>query len=261
MKIPFHKYHGTGNDFILIDQREMRYLTTRDIGEVARLCDRRFGIGGDGLILLEKSTTADFKMIYFNADGRQSTMCGNGGRCIVSFAKLLGLFEDRTTFEAIDGIHFASLLPNGWVSLGMNDVNNLLNTQAQCFVLDTGSPHYVEFMESIPDDVKASGSKIRYSSIFKDEGINVNFVVKELDQLQVATYERGVEDETYSCGTGVVASAIASLHNKKEGNYVIKINTKGGNLSVKVSKTHEGKFTDIYLEGPAEKVFDGLIEI
>lgn len=261
MQIPFYKYHGTGNDFIIIDHRSQTYIDLYNTDIVENLCHRRFGIGADGLILLENSKIADFKMVYFNADGRQSTMCGNGGRCIVHFAHFLSIFDKETKFEAIDGIHHAHITDTGMISLGMNDVVDMQKLNDNIFILDTGSPHFVKFLDTMPDNIRDSGSSIRYSEAYRTNGINVNFVVRTSNELQICTYERGVEDETYSCGTGVVAAAISSLANKPSGNYHVPISTKGGKLEVVLTKSCESNFHDVRLIGPAVQVFSGSIKV
>ena len=208
--IRFFKYQGTGNDFIMIDNR-MKTFPKGDPKLVANLCHRRFGIGADGLILLEEDKENDFAMVYYNSDGNPSTMCGNGGRCIVAFAYKLGLIQkDETTFSAPDGLHRA-LFKNGMIHLQMQDVNQI-NKVKKGLSLNTGSPHYVEIVKNLPElDVKREGAKIRYGTPFNIEGINVNFVEPIAEnRFKVRTYERGVEDETYSCGTGAVATAEAS---------------------------------------------------
>jgi diaminopimelate epimerase len=260
MRVPFVKYQGTGNDFILIDQRQQNYISHAYYSIIAKWCDRRFGIGADGLILLENSDISDFRMVYFNADGRQSSMCGNGGRCIVQFASLLGLFETETVFEAVDGLHEGRLLSDGLVSLKMCDVNQITELADTGYELNTGSPHYVQFRKTLPDDIKNYGSAIRFSKEYKEEGINVNFVCESNGDLVVATYERGVEDETLSCGTGVTAAALAnSVHTQKFGPIETTVLTKGGHLKVSFNRD-QTSFNDIWLTGPAVAVFTGEIE-
>lgn len=262
MIIPFKKYQGTGNDFVMIDQRETQYLNRSNVEQIRFLCDRRFGIGADGLILLENRTGYDFEMIYFNADGNESSMCGNGGRCLVAFAKSLGVIQDKCHFLAIDGDHDANILPNGEVELKMSDVQQV-EVGEDYYVLDTGSPHYVVFVEDLDDiNVPESGSLIRYGEPFRKEGINVNFVEKTDNKLLVGTYERGVEDETLSCGTGVTACAIANyLHSNKKLKSPTAIQAKGGSLAVRFTPTEKQGFEDIWLSGPATEVFIGEIEI
>lgn len=256
MKLTFYKYQGTGNDFIIIDNRENIFPVDNN-KLVAKLCDRKFGIGADGLILLENDASVDFKMIYFNADGNTSTMCGNGGRCLVAFAKYLNIIEEETTFNAIDGLHYARI-KDGQVSLQMIDVNEI-KTKPNASFLNTGSPHHVQIVENLKEfNVFEEGAKLRYG-LYGASGSNINFVEQiNEESFSVRTYERGVEDETLSCGTGVTAVAIA-MHNagiaKKD---TISIHVLGGHL--KVSFTKNGGYTDVFLNGPADFVFKGEIE-
>ena len=259
MRLHFYKYQGTGNDFVIFDNRDQAIQLTKE--QVAFLCHRRFGIGADGLMLLNPHPSYDFEMKYYNADGGESTMCGNGGRCLVKFAAEVGIIKPKYLFIAIDGEHEASIDAKGNVSLKMNDVSSI-KTDANRHVLNTGSPHYVEVTEDVMSlNVFEKGRSIRYSDEFKKEGINVNFV--EQDQqpgsIIVRTYERGVEDETYSCGTGVTAAALVSSRNES-GHNLVNVKTKGGNLSVEYDKSETG-FTNIHLIGPAIKVFEGDIEL
>ena len=262
MKIKFYKYQGTGNDFIMIDDRSKTFDSTNQ-KLIESLCDRRFGIGADGLILLQNHETADFYMQYFNSDGRESSMCGNGGRCIAQFAKDLNIVNETASFFAIDGEHSASY-ENGLVSLQMMDVNQVENRTNNVFVLNTGSPHFVQFFDQDVDsiDLVTEAKKIRYNEEFKTKGINVNCVSINNEVLKVRTYERGVEDETFSCGTGVTAAAIA-YHLYKEdfsNQHHFQIATKGGNLSVNYL-FNENKYSKVFLQGPAKFVFEGEIEI
>ncbi len=259
MKIPFTKYQGTGNDFVIIDNRNPHYLTRKDTEIIKRLCDRKFGIGADGLILLQALEAYDFEMVYFNADGRESTMCGNGGRCVTAFAKKIGVIDQEATFLAIDGPHQIKIDANNWVQLHMKDVDKI-EIGEDYFIMDTGSPHYVVFVEDISDlNIVELGQSIRYSERFRKEGINVNFVEQKKEGIEVATYERGVEDETLSCGTGVTAASLAyaiQQNSQKE----IPVLTKGGQLSVRFEK--EGnQFKNIWLCGPAQAVFEGIVQI
>lgn len=262
MELHFEKYQGAGNDFIMVDQRNNKWIHHYDQSLIEKLCDRRFGIGADGLIILEGDDNFDFKMVYFNADGRESSMCGNGGRCIVSFAHSLGMIQNSTTFEAIDGIHHAEVLKDGMISLQMSDVQDVLVRNEHDYTLNTGSPHFVRFGSSIPQDINAEGKKIRYSDEFKDVGINVNYVEILENQINVATYERGVEDETLSCGTGVTGAAIAlAVKEKYQGSQLVNINTKGGKLSVRFDRLEGNNFKNVWLTGPATFVFRGVVEI
>lgn len=260
MNVKFHKYQGAGNDFLLLNNRYKTYsnLTTE---QISRLCDRHFGVGADGLMLLENSQGHDFKMVYFNSDGRQSTMCGNGGRCIIRFAHDQKIIGEKTLFIAVDGQHWGKINEDGSVSLQMIDVNDIeYNTDD--FILQTGSPHYVIFTENVKEvDVFNEARKVRYNKRFKDFGINVNFVqpISE-NEIFVRTYERGVEDETLSCGTGVVAASLAYVLKNDLKSGEIGVETKGGNLSVSYTRNGDS-FTDVWLTGGAVKVFEGSVEI
>lgn len=259
MDLQFFKYQGTGNDFVLIDNRSQSLALSTE--QVAMLCHRSFGIGADGLILLELEPGVDFKMVYFNSDGRESSMCGNGGRCITAFAKHLGLIDKEAKFLAIDGLHEARI-SNGIVSLKMNDVRQV-EAGDDYYYLNTGSPHYVQFVEDVQHmNVFEEGRKIRYNERFSEEGTNVNFIEKQDDALFVRTYERGVENETLSCGTGVTASAlVAALRGLSTEKNSCRIRTLGGDLNVKFEKVLENNFYNIWLEGPATLVFKGDIEL
>lgn len=259
MKVPFYKYQGTGNDFVMIDNRQLHF-PKNNTKLIQKLCDRRFGIGADGLILLENDKISDFRMVYYNADGNESSMCGNGGRCIVAFAHFLGIIGQTTRFIAIDGEHVAEI-QNEKVSLQMIDVNSISLGQSHVY-LNTGSPHHVELVTDLDSyPVKEQGAEIRYSGRYGDKGSNVNFVepVSE-NTFKVRTYERGVEDETLSCGTGVTAVAIAMYEMGKTSQDTIELWTPGGMLVV--SFEHVGNtYTQIYLKGPAQQVFEGVIDI
>lgn len=253
----FYKYQGCGNDFVLIDGRAETIELSID--SIKNLCDRRFGIGGDGLMILNSSTTYDFSMLYYNSDGRESSFCGNGGRCIVRFAHDLGIIKDKAIFEFNCDIYHATLTED-IVSLQMQNIEET-KMDGLDFVLWTGSPHYVHFASDIDEiDLVSYARKIRYSEKYP-QGINVNLVEKLSDHsIYMRTYERGVEDETYSCGTGVVAAAI-SLHIKEQMDCnEVSVKTKGGNFIVKYLK-HESQYKNIYLIGPAEFVFNGEIQI
>jgi len=260
MNLTFYKYQGTGNDFVMIDNRTNNF-PKNNTKLVAFLCDRKFGIGADGLILLENHEKYDFKMKYYNSDGNESSMCGNGGRCLVAFAKQLQVIQNKAEFEAIDGYHFATVDENEIVSLQMKDVSDVKVFENHTF-LNTGSPHHVELVSELSSfDVKNRGSQIRYSNLYGKEGSNINFVKQiESDKFAVRTYERGVEDETLSCGTGVTAVAIAMFNNKLTEANKVKLNVEGGSLEVSFNEKN-GKFTDVFLIGPAKFVFKGEIEI
>ena len=258
MQIQFYKYQGTGNDFIIIDNREGKIVLTQE--QIHQLCERRFGIGADGLMLLNASKQYDFEMKYYNSDGKEGSMCGNGGRCLVKFAYDLGIRKSEYFFNAVDGLHEAELDVDGTVSLKMKDVDAVESIHGD-FILNTGSPHYVKQVSNVRNiDVLKRGHEIRHSDDFEKEGINVNFVEQEEeDLLSVRTYERGVEDETLSCGTGVTAAAIAFYHNENGYNNV-RIRTRGGNLSVEYDRIGD-RYENIWLSGPAEKVYSGTIEM
>jgi len=260
MKIKFDKYQGAGNDFILLDNSKNMY-TKITAEQVKKICNRHFGVGADGLMLLNKKDGFDFEMIYFNADGNEGSMCGNGGRCIVQFASMLGIKKNEYLFSASDGTHKAEIDLDKEISLKMNDVNKV-QFSLDHYVLNTGSPHYVKFVKGLGDfDVVEEGRKIRYSKQFAEKGINVNFVeTLHDDEIFVRTYERGVENETLSCGTGVTASALIAAHNDNGFNRV-EVKTKGGNLSVEFEKKSETEFENIWLCGPATFVFSGEIEL
>lgn len=253
----FYKYQGTGNDFVMLDDRKQEF-DIKNSHLVKLLCDRRFGIGADGLILLRNSNEAQFEMIYFNSDGNLSSMCGNGGRCIARFAQQLGIIETKVTFKAIDGIHQASLTPNE-VSLKMNDVTTVENNQDYLF-LNTGSPHLIKFVSDLDTlDILTEARKYRYNERFRELGTNVNFIQRDIDQLKIRTYERGVEDETLSCGTGITAAAIANIitEHKSAGSYQVKLHSRGGELQVLCNYDGKETFEHVYLIGAAEYVFDG----
>lgn len=260
MQIAFYKYQGTGNDFVILENRNQQYngLTAK---QVKQICNRRFGVGADGLMLLNSHPELDFEMIYFNADGNTSSMCGNGGRCLVQFARDRGMHKSTYTFMAIDGEHEAEFDMHNVVRLKMQDVNQVEYHSGHA-VLNTGSPHFVKFANNVEDiDVVETGRDIRHSKDFEQEGINVNFVetIKQ-DGIFVRTYERGVEDETLSCGTGVTASALMNAHNEKGFNRV-EVKTPGGHLSVEFNKIDDEHFDNIWLCGPAELVYTGVIEV
>jgi diaminopimelate epimerase len=259
MEVRFHKYQGTGNDFVILDNRNETY-NNLTVKQIRFLCDRRFGIGADGLMLLNKANGYDFEMIYFNADGRESTMCGNGGRCLVKFAWEMGIRKPQYKFLAIDGPHDAEIdEDDGTVSLKMKDVRKVTEYHGD-FLLDTGSPHYVRMVEDVMKlDVYKEGYEIRNSAAFVKEGINVNFVEqKDEDSIIVRTYERGVENETLSCGTGVTASALVCYHNERGFNNVT-VHTRGGDLTVEYDRMGDQSYENIWLCGPAVKVFEGSL--
>jgi len=257
MTIVFNKYQGTGNDFIIIDNRK-GIINPENSTLINKLCDRRFGIGADGLILISDNQQYDFEMKYFNSDGHESTMCGNGGRCSSAYAIREGIAGKELIFKAIDGIH-KGISKDGIIQLSMNDVKEpqLINGN---YFLNTGSPHCIIFQKDInKTEVNTEGKKIRMSDDYAPDGTNVNFVEIIENGIYVRTFERGVEEETLSCGTGVTASAISSVLSGQIDTIPVSVKTKGGNLSV--SFKIDGKcITDIWLSGPATFVFEGMIE-
>lgn len=249
-----YKYQGTGNDFVMVDNR-LQTFPKGNTKLIEKLCDRRFGVGADGLILLENDKSADFKMEYYNSDGNQSTMCGNGGRCLVAFAKKLDIIKDKATFMAIDGLHRATIDENEIISLQMREVNKVNNYDSYVF-LNTGSPHHVEMVDDLANfEVKKQGKKIRNSDLYGKAGSNVNFVTQiSENEFSIRTYERGVEDETLSCGTGATATAIAMKSIGKTSSSTIAINVEGGKVEVSFVE-ESGIYKNVYLKGPAEFVF------
>ncbi|MDR0802595.1 diaminopimelate epimerase [Fluviicola sp.] len=259
MNLHFVKYQGTGNDFIMIDNRSGEWNKLA-ISDIQKLCDRRFGIGADGLIKISSTEGYDFEMDYYNSDGSKS-FCGNGARCSVAFAHELGILTNPVKFMAIDGIHEA-VKSNGLISLKMNDVSSIC-TSGEDYILNTGSPHFIHFADDVSDfDIVAYGKEIRYSERYQQEGINVN-VVHQMDaaSFEIRTYERGVEDETLSCGTGVTAAALAfGEKNGISGEFEYKVKSQGGELSVKFTRNSKG-FSDVWLIGPAVSVFKGNLNV
>ena len=258
MPVNFFKYQATGNDFVIIDNLSNSF-NKNDTKLIARLCDRRFGIGADGLILLESSSDFDFKMIYFNADGFESSMCGNGGRCIVAFASRLGIIKDSTIFKAIDGPHEAKIEASQ-ISLKMKDVESIEN-KAGGIIIDTGSPHYVSICKDLGNlNVRNEGAKIRNASPFKEDGININFVNPiDSENFAIRTYERGVEGETLSCGTGATAVAIAMHASQKTNSNCITLHTQGGDLEVQF-RYKDASYVDVWLRGSVRYVYEGTFE-
>jgi diaminopimelate epimerase len=264
LEITFYKYQATGNDFILIDNRTSKLTLSQK--QITRLCDRKFGVGADGLMLIEHHPILDFELVYYNSDGSQS-LCGNGSRAAVHFASLLGIVNGATSFQAYDGEHAAQILQEGIVRVKMNDVQEVKSLDQSIFI-NTGSPHVIQFVDDVDSfPVFEEGQKIRYSDPFKPGGTNVNFVqILAENKLYVRTYERGVENETLSCGTGVTAAALAA--STRGLTSPIEIKTKGGTLSIEFKSGQSGlpadkagTFTDIYLVGPAKMVFKGTLEL
>jgi diaminopimelate epimerase len=258
--VKFYKYQGTGNDFIMIDNRDLSFQKD-NTALINQLCDRRFGIGADGLILLENDANVDFKMVYYNSDGNESSMCGNGGRCIVAFAKQLSVIDQTATFIAVDGLHNATILDQKTIALQMKDVDEVLIHDSYVF-LNTGSPHHVTMVNDLQQmDVKQSGKTIRYSELYGEVGSNVNFVSQiSENHFAIRTYERGVEDETLSCGTGATAVAIAMNAICKTKQNHITIDVQGGQLVISF-RVNDSGYEEVFLEGPAEFVFEGEVNL
>lgn len=258
-QIEFYKYQGTGNDFILIDgyNNNIPHLS-EDI--IQKMCHRRFGIGADGLIILRKKEDYDFDMDFYNSDGKNGSMCGNGGRCVVAFAHDIGVIDNETTFWAPDGEHFAKFESHDKISLKMQDLSEI-EVHDKGLFMDTGSPHLIVFANRIDDmDVYMEGKSIRYNETYKAEGVNVNFVELGNNSISLITYERGVEDVTYSCGTGTVAAAIASSI-KTNILSPIEAYTKGGQLKVSFEHIKDNIYKNIWLIGPALKSFQGTYSL
>jgi diaminopimelate epimerase len=261
-KIHFHKYQATGNDFVLIDNRSGAYSFTNE--QIARICDRRFGVGADGLMLIEKHPALDFNLVYYNSDGSQS-LCGNGSRAAVVMAAALGLLRKNTTFQAYDGPHQAELIRPGYVRLKMNDVTEVKKNGDEYFI-HTGSPHHLRIVKNLEQyPVVEEGRKIRYSNGYAPAGVNANFIeLLSGNAIAVRTYERGVENETFSCGTGVTAAALAAwLHGYHSP---VKVLVRGGELSVEFTPSHTAiglpvTFHNVFLIGPAKMVFEGEMEL
>ena len=256
MIIEFYKYHGTGNDFVLIDNRSL-FFDKNNIELISKICSRHTGVGADGLILLENDNHYDFKMIYFNSDGKQTSMCGNGGRCVISFAKKLNIINDNVTFLAIDGLH-EGIINEDIIKIKMIKVSNIDEAHNGC-LLDTGSPHFVKFCSSVNNiNVFDSGRELRNNKEISEDGVNVNFTeIIDNTSIKVRTYERGVENETLSCGTGVIASVLSAHSKGLVDSNRIKITTLGGELFV--SFDFKNVYDNIWLEGPAIEVFKGQI--
>jgi diaminopimelate epimerase len=260
MNLDFFKYQGAGNDFVIVDNRTEK-IQRSDFKTIKFICDRRFGIGADGLMLLQNSPEHDFEMVYYNSDGFEASMCGNGGRCIVAFAHKLQLIGSTTRFIAADGPHEAAVLTPNCIRLKMIDVSDIKKIDDLYFI-NTGVPHVVKFVESIDDvDVYNEGRQIRYDQAFAPKGTNVNFVELKNDFNLIRTYERGVENETLACGTGITASAIAVAHFTNNNKSIVNFKARGGNLQVSFDSITNNSVKNIWLEGPADFVFAGKIEI
>jgi diaminopimelate epimerase len=260
MLIHFYKYQGTGNDFIILNGwNSLPQLTYQ---QIRQLCDRHFGIGADGLMIIRPHQEFDFEMLYYNADGLPGSMCGNGSRCLVSFARRMGYIHNQCTFTAPDGVHEAKIIPDGWISVSMHDVKDATQLANGDYCLNTGSPHYIAWKNPDALDVVSEGKIIRNSDAYVKEGINVNFVAADRNTLRIRTYERGVEDETLSCGTGITAAVIAAvLSGRTDGKQgYTDVESRGGKLRVRFERK-EQTFSAIRLEGPAVLTYEGIISI
>lgn len=266
MELTFYKYHGAGNDFILFDDFATGLHERFDPATIARLCDRRFGIGGDGMMFLRPHSEFDFEMVYYNSDGAPSSMCGNGGRCLVRFAADRGYIGNECSFLAVDGPHQAALLPKGWVSLQMSDTKPMVAAEVpDASFVDTGSPHVVQTgYDPTVVDVNVEGRRLRNTPAYRAAGVNINFVKRTADgSISIATYERGVEAETLACGTGVTAAALAAATEDALSvgdSFSYAVRAKGGDLRVRGTVAEAG-FCDIWLEGPTAFVFSGVIAV
>ncbi|MDX9846586.1 MAG: diaminopimelate epimerase [Tenuifilaceae bacterium] len=259
MTLHFSKYHGAGNDFVIIDNRELAFNPSPQ--QVAALCHRQFGIGADGLMLLEADGEFDFRMRYFNSDGPEATMCGNGGRCLVMFARKLGLFDHQTRFVGIDGEHQAILIDKQTVKLQMIDVDSV-SVEDDNYLINTGSPHLVQFVADVDHiDVAYQGKLMRNTFGQQPDGVNVNFAHFTADGIKIRTYERGVEGETLACGTGAVATAIAANHWYNEDKTRYTVYARGGTLIISFDKRGINQYSNVWLQGPVVHVFDGVISI
>lgn len=261
MNLSFYKYEATGNDFILFDNRNNLLNETMQ-AFFSAICDRRFGIGADGVMLLQNHPEFDFEMVYLNADGKPGSLCGNGSRCMIRFATKMGIVKKSYCFLASDGAHKA-VVDEKFISLQMKDISEL-KIHDDAFEMNTGSPHYIRFINNVSEiDVKKEGRRIRNSEAYSQKGINVNFAEEKDNSIYLRTYERGVEDETFSCGTGVTAAALtySVLKNFPNGNYTIEVNVLGGKLIVEFEKYHQHEFKNIWLKGPANFVFEGTIAL
>lgn len=261
MQFSFKKYQGTGNDFVIIENRN-ELFDKSNIEVIKHICSRKFGIGSDGLILIENHSEYDFNMVFFNPDGSQS-FCGNGSRCAVQFAYDLGIITKKhTEFISTDGWHEAYVLESNIIKLKMNNVTTI-DSQSNFDFMDTGSPHYIAFKSNLNElDIIIEGSKVRYDKAYESiGGTNVNFIEEKRNSYQVRTYERGVENETLSCGTGVTACALSIALKNNLDSEEVAIQTKGGNLSVSFKKVNSTNFKDIWLQGAATFVFDGVITL
>ena len=259
MKIKFSKYNGAGNDFIIIDNRNDNINYNSSL--IKNICDRNFGIGGDGLIIIKNSISSDFEILHYTSDGNLGSLCGNGSRCAIAFAYQNNIIDKNTVFEAFDGVHEAEIISDGLIKMEMKINSDIIQNKYGTW-LDTGSPHLVIEKENTDKlDVNLEGSLIRYNDHYKREGVNVNFVEKLSNEtFKIRTYERGVENETLACGTGSTASAICMNYLGKSNSNIITMKCQGGDLKVQFN-SKDKDFTNISITGPANLVFEGQIDI
>ncbi len=260
MRLSFYKAQATGNDFVVVDNRTLGFRPSPEL--VRALCDRRFGIGADGLILLELSPDADYRMVYFNSDGPEGSMCGNGARAAYQVMHYLCDLPNHVRFQAIDGMHTGGMLPDGRIRVQLLVQPTVQKLDAETYFADTGSPHVVRFVADVATtDVRTEGARLRHDLRFAPGGTNVNFVARQPDHLAVRTFERGVEAETLSCGTGVTAAALVAAHERGNGQsasaaFTTSVHTPGGALDVERTSTGE-----VYLIGPAAISFSGQVDV
>lgn len=262
-ELKFSKYSGAGNDFILIDNREGGF--DADSGLIEKMCARQIAVGADGLILLENSDQADIRMRYFNADGGEAEMCGNGSRCLIAFARKLGIVKDEYSFQTMERVLKARVKGDA-ISIQMGEVlDTLLNIDIEvdarkCTVhfTNTGVPHTILFVDDLDQiDLDGTGGKIRFHQRFQPKGTNVDFVTKTgKNSVAMRVYERGVEGETLACGTGVTAAGIIAnlVHNVKPP---VKVAVRSGDTLTVDFKKSDDKFSDVVLTGPATLIYDG----
>lgn len=258
MNIPFKKYQGTGNDFILIDNRNHIFPIDQAESIVPKMCDRKFGIGSDGLVLVNNHAEYDYEMIFFNPDGSKS-LCGNASRCTYAFAKIIGIASEKATFLTTDGVHEIKQVGEN-IHFQLRDIEKIDKINETDWYVNTGSPHYVKVVDDVNTvEIMSEGSTIRYSEPFQHQnGTNVNFIQLEEGKVEARTYERGVEAETLSCGTGVTAVGLVAGNLNYQS--PVQVETKGGNLSVSFEKDGDS-YKNIWLAGPAEFVFEGIYTI
>ena len=265
MSLPFAKIHGAGNDFVLVDDRDGRWAAAERADLIAALCARHTGVGADGMIFY-RQPAATPQMVYYNADGAPSSFCGNGARCFVAFLRALGVVGEGRSFDfdANDGLHIGAALPHDRARVSMRIAGKVERLTATDDRVDTGSPHFIRWVAALPEgDITVPARAIRYGAAYAKTGINVNYVVDGGDDgLAIRTYERGVEDETLACGTGVTAAALSFAERRAlTGAAEVRVRALGGELTVGFERSAEGVLADVWLEGPAEEVYRGAIDL